>query len=171
MLAPFQCNCFGIISHLNGIDFLEHFQWQPRGQAIAPLNFHLLSVDCLLLVMTAIVLLILIGNLNCVVILLVVNNLLKNLKQISLTIDATQMVPLKNLSDFITLGIKWWDANFVANKIVISITLLSKDLGHHITALMWQDDFGTDQRVKILAIHMVVKVFILWQATFWDQDE
>jgi len=81
--------CFSIIGHLNGVGFLEHLQWQPRGQAIMPLNFHVPAGGSLLLIMTTIALVILIGNLNCMVIFVMVNNLFKILKLVSLAINST----------------------------------------------------------------------------------
>ena len=102
-----------------------------------------------------------------------VNNFLKNLKLVSLTINSTEKVLSKDIVSnvlmlsikelhFIALGIHSWDVIFVANKVAISILFLSKDFCHHITVLMRQDDLCTNQGIKILAIHMVVKVFIWW---------
>jgi len=54
-----------------------------------PLNFHLPSGGGLLLVMATIVLVILIGDLNCVMIFVVLNNFFKNLKLVSLAINST----------------------------------------------------------------------------------
>jgi len=54
-----------------------------------PLNFHVPSSGCLLLVMMTVVFVILIGDLNCTVIFAMVNNLFKILKLVSLTINST----------------------------------------------------------------------------------